>query len=104
VVVRAFACLFTLLGLRLDVRGLEHVPRTGAAVLAINHTSYLDFAVVGYAASRGRRRVRFLTRTATFDSPVSDAASAVRAPRARERSTRRHELVRRRVRAHRRTP
>ncbi|UZJ25407.1 1-acyl-sn-glycerol-3-phosphate acyltransferase [Rhodococcus antarcticus] len=71
VVVRAFTCLFALLGLRLDVRGLEHVPRTGAAVLAINHTSYLDFAVVGYAASRRRRLVRFLAKAATFDSPVS---------------------------------
>lgn len=70
-VVRGFTILFTLLGLRLDVRGVEHVPRTGPAVLVCNHTSYLDFAVVGYAASRRRRLVRFLAKAATFDSPLT---------------------------------
>ena len=70
-VVRGFSALFTLLGLRLDVRGIEHVPRTGPAVLVSNHTSYLDFAVVGYAASRRHRLVRFLAKASTFDSPVT---------------------------------
>jgi len=37
--------LFRTLGLRISVTGLEHLPRTGGAVLAINHTSFLDFAL-----------------------------------------------------------
>lgn len=56
-VIRSFVAVFTLLGLRFDVRGAEHVPRTGPAVLAINHTSYLDFDLVGFAL-RGRPRPR----------------------------------------------
>lgn len=33
--------------LRLEVRGLEHVPRDGPLLVAINHTSFLDPLLVG---------------------------------------------------------
>ncbi len=35
-----------LLGLRLEVSGLEHVPATGACVIAANHASYADAVVL----------------------------------------------------------
>lgn len=70
-VVRAFTGLFKLLGLRIEVRGVQHVPYTGAAVLACNHTSYLDFALVGYATARRGRLVRFLAKASTFDSALT---------------------------------
>ena len=53
--------LFAALGLKFDIVGLENIPREGGAVLAINHTSYLDFALAGIPADRrGHRLVRFM--------------------------------------------
>ncbi|WP_431939524.1 lysophospholipid acyltransferase family protein [Nocardia grenadensis] len=49
-------------GVRLDIRGQENVPRTGGAVLAVNHTSYLDFMEVGVVGRRSRRNVRFMMK------------------------------------------
>jgi 1-acyl-sn-glycerol-3-phosphate acyltransferase len=57
--------MFTALGLRIRIDGAEHVPATGPVVLASNHVSFLDFTLVGLAASP--RRVRFLTRQDAFD-------------------------------------
>lgn len=50
--------------LGVDVRwtGIEHLPVTGAAVLAINHVSFPDFVFVERAAVTRRRYVRFLCR------------------------------------------
>src|SRR5690625_43322 len=54
--------------LRLDVRsiGHEHIPSSGAAVLAINHIGYLDFAFAALAPPAPRREVRFLARREFF--------------------------------------
>lgn len=64
--------LFKGLGIRFDIRGAEHLPEHGGAVLASNHVSYLDFMFVGYAA-RGhhRRLVRFMAKQAVFDNRIS---------------------------------
>jgi 1-acyl-sn-glycerol-3-phosphate acyltransferase len=56
--------LFRVLGLRIEVDGAEHIPAAGPVVLASNHVSFLDFALVGLAAAP--RRVRFLTRHDAF--------------------------------------
>ena len=42
--------LFRAMGLRFQLSGTEHVPRTGGALLAFNHVSYLDFIFGGYGA------------------------------------------------------
>jgi 1-acyl-sn-glycerol-3-phosphate acyltransferase len=42
---------------RLKTRGREHLPRSGAAILAANHASFLDPIVIGISA---RRPVQFL--------------------------------------------
>ncbi|MEU1984621.1 lysophospholipid acyltransferase family protein [Nocardia sp. NPDC019395] len=49
-------------GLRMDIRGQEHIPRTGGAVLAVNHTSYLDFMEVGLVGRRSGRNVRYMMK------------------------------------------
>ncbi|WP_280402658.1 lysophospholipid acyltransferase family protein [Nocardia carnea] len=49
-------------GLRVDIRGQEHIPRTGGAVLAVNHTSYLDFMEVGLVGRRSGRNVRYMMK------------------------------------------
>jgi 1-acyl-sn-glycerol-3-phosphate acyltransferase len=66
VVVRIFLVVFRLLGLRFDVRGSEHVPATGGAVLCSNHVSYLDFTFLGLAALPRHRLVRFMAKESVF--------------------------------------
>ena len=47
-IIAAAKTTFAGLGLRFDIVGLENMPRTGGAVLAMNHTSYLDFAYIAF--------------------------------------------------------
>jgi len=57
------------LGWRIEVRGLEHVPARGGAVLAFNHHSYVDFMMVGWPIVRQRRRpMRFLAKREIWSS------------------------------------
>jgi 1-acyl-sn-glycerol-3-phosphate acyltransferase len=59
--------LFRLLDLRRDVHGLENVPPSGGAILAITHFGYLDFALVQHAVWRRYRRLtRFLVTDVAF--------------------------------------
>ena len=69
-VVRVLRLLFGALGLRIHVAGVEHLPTAGGAVVAANHTGYLDFAVVGHLGLERRRHVRFLAKSGVFEVPV----------------------------------
>ncbi|GAA1898241.1 lysophospholipid acyltransferase family protein [Lapillicoccus jejuensis] len=62
--------VFLALGLRITVRGAEHLPATGPAVLASNHVGYLDFTFVGLAGRRRGRFVRFMAKQSVFEPPV----------------------------------
>lgn len=57
-------------GVKIAITGAENVPATGGAVIAINHTGYLDFAFAALAAYRRRPRrwVRFMAKKETFDN------------------------------------
>jgi 1-acyl-sn-glycerol-3-phosphate acyltransferase len=71
-----------LLGWRVDVQGIEHVPRRGGAVLAFNHHSYLDFVMVAWGPVRLLQRpVRFLAKREILRSRkvgwIARAAGAV---------------------------
>ena len=63
--------VFRGLGLRFTITGTEHVPRTGGAVMAINHVGYLDFTFAGLAAQPAGRLVRFMAKKEVFDHRVS---------------------------------
>jgi 1-acyl-sn-glycerol-3-phosphate acyltransferase len=63
--------VFRGLGLRFTLSGTEHVPRSGGAIMAINHVGYLDFTFAGLAAQPSRRLVRFMAKKEVFDHPVS---------------------------------
>lgn len=63
--------LLRALNIRFSLTGEEHVPRSGGAVLASNHVSYLDFIFCGYAARPSKRLVRFMAKKATFDHRIS---------------------------------
>ncbi|MEV0153342.1 lysophospholipid acyltransferase family protein [Micromonospora sp. NPDC050686] len=70
-VIAAAKTMFRVLDLRLTVEGSHHVPRTGGAVLASNHVSYLDFIFSGYGAHESRRLVRFMAKESVFRHKVS---------------------------------
>jgi 1-acyl-sn-glycerol-3-phosphate acyltransferase len=71
-IIKSARAMFTLLGLRIDSRGEEFLPRDGGAVLAINHTSYLDFIFAGIPADDvGHRYVRFMAKDSVFRNSVS---------------------------------
>ena len=63
--------VFRVQGIRFDLRGTEHIPRTGGAVLAINHIGYFDFTYAGYAALKIKRVVRFMAKQEVFAHPVA---------------------------------
>lgn len=62
--------LFRVLGLDFQLHGTEQVPRTGGALLAFNHVSYVDFILGGFAAHPSRRLVRFMAKREVFDHQV----------------------------------
>jgi 1-acyl-sn-glycerol-3-phosphate acyltransferase len=66
-VVRVLASLALRSWFRLRVSGVEHVPATGAGIVAANHKSFLDAFFVGLAAGR---HVRFMAKTELFRGPL----------------------------------
>jgi 1-acyl-sn-glycerol-3-phosphate acyltransferase len=63
--------LFAAEGLRFRITGSEHFPRTGGAVLVMNHVGYFDFAYAGLAARPAGRYVRFMAKESVFEHKVS---------------------------------
>jgi 1-acyl-sn-glycerol-3-phosphate acyltransferase len=54
-------------GPRITYYGLENIPATGGAVIAINHTSYIDWVPAAIAVYRRRRRLRFMIKAEMLD-------------------------------------
>lgn len=63
--------LFAAQGLKFVMEGEDHVPRTGGAVMAINHTGYFDFTYAGLAAQKSKRLVRFMAKQSIFSHRVA---------------------------------
>jgi 1-acyl-sn-glycerol-3-phosphate acyltransferase len=63
--------MFRALDLNIHVDGAEHIPPSGGAVLASNHSSYLDFIFCGLGALPAKRLVRFMAKKSVFDHKVS---------------------------------
>jgi 1-acyl-sn-glycerol-3-phosphate acyltransferase len=66
-VIRLALVVFRLFRFRFDVRGSEHVPTTGGAIICSNHVSFFDFTFLGLAALPQHRMVRFMAKSAVFD-------------------------------------
>ncbi|MFF0271568.1 lysophospholipid acyltransferase family protein [Kribbella sp. NPDC004536] len=62
---------FTVLDLKIRRTGTEHVPRTGGALVAINHISYVDFVLGGFGALPAKRLVRFMAKEVLFRNRYS---------------------------------
>src|SRR5690242_4653415 len=64
--------VWRLQGLKFTVTGVENLPVTGGAVVAIYHTGYMDFTFAGlpaYKQKRGRK-VRFMAKKEVFDHKI----------------------------------
>jgi 1-acyl-sn-glycerol-3-phosphate acyltransferase len=66
-VIRACLVVFKLFGFRFDVRGSEHVPTTGGAIICSNHVSFFDFTFLGLGALPQHRLVRFMAKSGVFE-------------------------------------
>jgi len=49
-------------GHRVDYRGLENIPATGGVLVAVNHTSYVDFLEAGLTVKRTGRWPRYMVK------------------------------------------
>ncbi|MCW2699806.1 MAG: 1-acyl-sn-glycerol-3-phosphate acyltransferase [Blastococcus sp.] len=67
-IIRVALAVFRLFRFRFDVRGSEHVPASGGAIICSNHVSYFDFTYLGLAALPQHRLVRFMAKAAVFDN------------------------------------
>ncbi|MFT4127082.1 MAG: lysophospholipid acyltransferase family protein [Gordonia sp. (in: high G+C Gram-positive bacteria)] len=56
--------------LDLHYEGLATVPHAGGAVLAINHTAYVDFLPAAYGVYLADRRIRFLIKSEVMDIAI----------------------------------
>ncbi|MBE1461929.1 lysophospholipid acyltransferase family protein [Kibdelosporangium phytohabitans] len=70
-VIAACKTLFRVLDLRLDVRGAEHIPAGGGAVVACTHVSYLDFIFCGLAGLPAGRKTRFMAKKEIFANRIA---------------------------------
>jgi 1-acyl-sn-glycerol-3-phosphate acyltransferase len=62
---------FKVLDLKFQLTGTENVPRTGGAVIALNHISYVDFVLGGFGALPSKRLVRFMAKEVLFRNRYS---------------------------------
>ncbi|AWB83061.1 1-acyl-sn-glycerol-3-phosphate acyltransferase [Corynebacterium yudongzhengii] len=74
IILPAIRKILRLQGMRITCVGAENLPTTGGALIASNHTNYLDMCWVGVPAQlRGKRLVRYMTKKEVFDIPVVGA-------------------------------
>jgi 1-acyl-sn-glycerol-3-phosphate acyltransferase len=65
-VIAVVRTVFRAQGLRFTIVGEDNVPRSGGAVMAINHTGYFDFTYAGLGALKSKRYVRFMAKQSIF--------------------------------------
>lgn len=74
VYIRLATLWMRLSGTTVTVVGAENIPADGGALLASNHTNYVDMMWVGVpAVLRGRRLVRFMAKKEIFESRFAGA-------------------------------
>lgn len=54
-------------GTEITFDGLDNIPARGGAVIAINHTSYVDFLPAALGTRQRRRRIRFMIKAEMQD-------------------------------------
>ncbi|MDT5221955.1 MAG: hypothetical protein QOF15_4060 [Mycobacterium sp.] len=54
-------------GNKITYYGLENIPASGGAIIALNHTSYVDWIPASLAAKERKRRLRFMIKAEMQD-------------------------------------
>ena len=62
-IVRAFLWLLLKVFWRMEIIGIENIPESGGLIIASNHVSYLDPAVL---AASSKRKIYFITKKEVF--------------------------------------
>ena len=70
-VISAFKLLWKGLDLQFKFEGQDNLPKKGGAVLASNHVSYIDFALIGTGALHLKRYIRFMAKKGAFDNKIA---------------------------------
>lgn len=70
-VIAAFKAVWKGLDIQFKFEGQDNLPRKGGAVLASNHISYLDFALIGTGALHLKRYIRFMAKKGAFDNKIA---------------------------------
>ncbi len=70
-IVLLFEALWKWFGLKFKFFGTENIPTTGGAIIASNHISYLDFALIGTPAVPKKRYIRFMAKKEIFDNKIA---------------------------------
>src|ERR1700744_5992581 len=72
-VIQIVRLIFRVQGLKITVSGMENVPTSGGAVIAINHTGYLDFMLAGFPTYQQGlgRKVRYMAKQEVFDHKIT---------------------------------
>jgi 1-acyl-sn-glycerol-3-phosphate acyltransferase len=60
--------------IRVTMTGTENVPKTGGALLAVNHLSFVDYLMAGYPGVDRGRLTRFMAKKEIFDHPIGGPA------------------------------
>ncbi|MFC9786867.1 lysophospholipid acyltransferase family protein [Rhodococcus sp. NPDC127528] len=63
--------VFAAQGLKFTVSGDENIPAQGGAVIAVNHTGYMDFTYAGLPVRSVKRYIRFMAKKEVFDNKIS---------------------------------
>lgn len=58
---------------KFEIEGLENITKSGPVLLAANHRSYFDPAVMAYLTAQIGRPVRFLAKKEVTDAPIAGA-------------------------------
>jgi 1-acyl-sn-glycerol-3-phosphate acyltransferase len=70
-IIRLARLTFRALAQQITITGLEHLPRTGGAVVAVNHISYVDFIYGGLPVVETGQKPRFMAKRELFDHRVT---------------------------------
>ena len=70
-IIQIFRGFWRYLDLDFRFHGQAHIPRSGSALLAMNHVGYLDFAIAGTALLDANRVARFMAKKEIFNHPVA---------------------------------
>lgn len=68
----AATALVKAVGSKITYQGLDNIPRSGGAVIAINHTSYVDWLPAALAVHYRGRRIRFMIKAEMQQVKVVD--------------------------------